>query len=164
MSKRLTFYSSKKPVFRQFSGSPSGWTEDALSEVQKVKSLPINRDNSLSSGASAVPYCSGWFELLSVDAPGYRPCNLVGSMDSAGDDAGWTEVVIPGGLPVLGNLSGCVKTAILFSSRHCRSNASKIGLDRWDFNGTCHRDNCISRNFWVTKGSEFSCPTNNEVT
>lgn len=164
MSKRLTFYSSKKPEFRQFSGSPSGWTEDALSEVPKERSLSINRDNALSSGASAAPYCSGRFDLSSLDAPGYRPCHLVGSTELAGNDAGWTEVVIPGGLPVLGNLSGCVKTAILFSSRDCNSNAPKIGFDRRDSNGACLQDNRTSRSTWVTEGSEFSCPTNNEVT
>jgi hypothetical protein len=164
MSKRLTFYSSTKPALRHFSGGPSGCSEDALSEVQKVRSLPINRVKPLSSGASAAPYYGGWSDFPSLDAPGYRPYYLVGSTDIAGHDAGWTEVVIPGGLPVLGNLSGCVKTAILFSSRGCKSNAFKIGLDRRNFDGACYKDNCISRSPGVTEGSEFSCPTNNEVT
>lgn len=164
MSKRLTFYSSTKPALRLFSGGPSGCPEDALSEVQKVRSLPINRVKPLSSGALATLTSSGRPYLPSLDAPEYRPCNLVGSTDCAGLDAGWTEVVIPGGLPVLGNLSGCVKTAILFSSRDCRSNASKIGPDRTNFDGACHQDNCTSRSPWVTAESDFSCPTNNEVT
>jgi hypothetical protein len=140
MSKRLTFYSSTKPALRHFSGGPSGCSEDALSEVQKVRSLPINRVKPLSSGASAAPYYGGWSDFPSLDAPGYRPYYLVGSTDIAGHDAGWTEVVIPGGLPVLGN------------------------LDRRNFDGACYKDNCISRSPGVTEGSEFSCPTNNEVT
>ena len=164
MSKRLTFYPLKRPDLRQFSGSAPGCSEDSVSEVQKVRSLPINRVRSLSSGEPAFLLRSGLTGLPNVDAPGIWPDYLVGSTDIAGDDAGWTEVVIPGGLPVLGNLGGCNPTAILYSSRDCRSHAPKIGFDRSNLFGACHQDNRTSRSIVVSDESEFSCPTNNEVT
>ena len=164
MSKRLTFYPSKRTGLRQFSGSTPGCSHDPVSEVQKVRSLPINRVQPFGSKKSPAPFWGSLVAWSSGDAPGYRPCNLVGSTDVTGDDAGWTEVVIPGGLPVLGNLGGCVLTTIIYSSNDCKSHAPEFGFDRLNFAGACHLDN---RNSWSTAVSEMSklsCPTNNEVT
>lgn len=164
MSKRLTFYPSKRTGLRQFSGSTPGCSLDPVSEVQKVRSLPINRVQPLGSEKSKTPFRGSFTDLLGGDAPGYWPYNLVGSTDVAGDDAGWTEVVIPGGLPVLGNLSGCVATTIIYSSSDCKSHAPKIGFDRVNFASACQLDNRTSRSTAISKMSKLSCPTNNEVT
>jgi len=164
MSKRLTFCPSMRTGLRQFSGSTPGCSADFTSAVQKVRSLPINRVKLFERSAAEAPLrgdASAWTEL---DAPGNWPCYSVGSTDHAGDDAGWTEVVIPGGLPVLGNLGGCVKTTILYSSSDCDSSAPKNGFDRTDFSGACPQDNRTSRSTALSEMSKFSCPTNNEVT
>jgi hypothetical protein len=164
MSIRLTSYSLKSTGLRQLSGSTPGCSADLVSEVQKAGSLPINRVQPLRLKNSETRLNGDIFDLLNEDAPGYWPYILVGSTDQADDDAGWTEVVIPGGLPVLGNLYGCLTTTIIYSSCDCTSYAPKIGLDRKDFFGACHQDNCIKRSTAISDMSEISCPTNNEVT
>lgn len=164
MSKRLTFYPSKRTGLRQFSGSIPGCSPDGMSEVQKARSLPINRVKLSSPAGSDRPSHGLFPELPIEDAPGHWPYNLVGSTENADDDAGWTEVVIPGGLPVLGNLSGCVQTTIIYSSSDCGSTAPKIGFDRRNFLGACHLDNRTPRSTALSEMSKFSCPTNNEVT
>lgn len=164
MSKRLTFYSSMRSEFRQFSGSAPGCSAGSESEVQKVRSLPINRVQPprLSNAEAFLPQEVSC--LASEDAPGIWPYNLVGSTDVAADDAGWTEVVIPRGLPVLGNLYGWFRPIIIYSSSDCMSYAPKIGFDRKNFACACHQENRTKRSTVSSEMSKISCPTNNEVT
>lgn len=164
MSKRLTFYPSMRTGLRLFSGSTPDCSADSPSAVQKVRSLPINRVKRSERSAAEAPLWGDASGRAELDAPGNRPYYQVGSTDHAGDDAGWTEVVIPGGLPVLGNLGGCFATTILYSSSDCDSAAPKNGFDRKDFSGACHQDNRTSRSTALSEMSKFSCPTNNEVT
>jgi hypothetical protein len=153
MSKRLTFYSSMRTGLRLFSGSTPGCSADSLSAVQKVRSLPINWDKQTVT------------LMAPQDAPECWSSYLVGSTVTAENDAGWTEVVIPGGLPVLGNLdNGCFTTAISNSSSDCRPTAPKSDFDRISFHGACHQDNRTSRRSDLSEMCKLSCPTNNEVT
>ncbi len=164
MSKRLTFCDLKRPGLRQFPGSTPGCSAGVMSGVQKVRSLPINRlqPPRLSIPETILP--QGVSNFADEDAPGYWPNILVGSTDAADDDAGWTEVVIPRGLPVLGNLNGCLTPTIIYSSSDCESLAPKIGFDRINFACACHQDNCTIRSTAISEMSKISCPTNNEVT
>jgi len=164
MSKRLTFYSLKRPEFRQFSGNTLDCSTGHVSEVQKVRSLPINRVKPPRLSALETFLPQEVTKMANEDAPGNWPYYLVGSTDRAADDAGWTEVVIPRGLPVLGNLYGCLTATIIYSSSDCMSQAPKNGFDRNNFACVCPQENCTIRSTAFSEMSKISCPTNNEVT